>query len=90
MNPTDSFEISDPRWVHTAIGWNWLACVRFQDHGQRRSYAFFFNKDEIVDQRYAVQIDACGTQTYSPFNLLSPKPSENLPAKLPENLGPIY
>ena len=29
----DAFEISDPRWVHSIKGWNWLTCVRFQDHG---------------------------------------------------------
>ena len=26
----DLFEISDPRWVHSMKGWNWLTCVRFQ------------------------------------------------------------
>ena len=23
-----NFEISSPRWVHAASGWNWLTCVR--------------------------------------------------------------
>ena len=65
----DSFEISDPRWVHSTNGWNWLVCVRFQDRGHRRTYAFFFTDEQIVDSRYAVQTDACDAQTYSPFDL---------------------
>jgi hypothetical protein len=63
----DSFEISDPRWVHSIKGWNWLACVRFQDHGHLRFYAVFFNGDKIIDDRYAVQTDNCDTQAYVPF-----------------------
>jgi hypothetical protein len=27
----EAFEISDPRWVHSFQGWNWLTCVRFVD-----------------------------------------------------------
>jgi hypothetical protein len=63
----DSFEISDPRWVHSIKGWNWLTCVRFQDHGHLRIYALFLNADKIVDDRYAVQTDNCDTQAYFPF-----------------------
>ena len=65
----DSFEISDPRWVHSINGWIGLVCVRFQDRGHRRTYAFFFTDEQIVDSRYAVQTDACDAQTYSPFDL---------------------
>lgn len=63
----DSFEISDPRWVHSIKGWNWLTCIRYQDHGHLRSYAVFFSGDKVVDDRYAVQTDNCAAQTYSPF-----------------------
>ena len=65
----DALEISDPRWVHSVKGWNWLVCVRFQDNGHRRTYAFFIEEKTIVDSRYAVQSDGCSTQNYSPFNL---------------------
>jgi len=65
----DSFEISDPRWVHSINGWTRLVCVRFQDRGHRRTYAFFLADEQIVDSRYAVQTDACDAQTYSPFDL---------------------
>ena len=47
----DSFEIADPRWVHSIKGWNWLTCVRFQDHGHMRIYALFLNANKIVDDR---------------------------------------
>lgn len=66
----DAFEISDLRWVHTTKGWNWLACVRFQDKGRARTYAVFIKDDKVVDGRFAVEIDACGLRNYSPFPLL--------------------
>lgn len=63
----DSFEISEPRWVHTGNGWVWLTCVGFQDRGRRRSYAVFLNAGKIIDSRYAVETDSCETQAYAPF-----------------------
>jgi hypothetical protein len=66
-----NFEISEPRWVHAVIGWSWLVCLRFQDQGHRRTYAFFIKGKAIADSRYAVQADACGAATYSPFNLMA-------------------
>jgi hypothetical protein len=60
----DAFEISDPRWVHSFKGWNWLICVRFED---KRTYTFFLDGNNIVDARYAVQTDQCGTQAYGVF-----------------------
>jgi hypothetical protein len=63
----DAFEISDFRWVHSVKGWSWLACVRFQDRGHRRTYALFVKKGAIIDGRYAVETDGCETQSYSPF-----------------------
>jgi hypothetical protein len=65
------FEISAPRWVDTIKGWAWLACVHFQDHGHLRSYALFIQDNAVVDARYAVETDACGTQTYTPFDLVT-------------------
>jgi hypothetical protein len=63
----DSFEISEPRWVHSYRGWTWLTCVRFQDHGHQRTYALFHNANAVVDDRYAVQTDDCDRQAYAPF-----------------------
>ena len=62
-----SFEISEFRWVHSIKGWSWLTCVRFQDHDRKLTYAVFLKADKIVDSRFAVEADGCGTQTYSPF-----------------------
>jgi hypothetical protein len=63
----DSFEISEPRQVHSLKGWTWLTCVRFNDHGHRRIYAFFMDASAVVDDRYAVQTDDCDRQAYAVF-----------------------
>lgn len=67
----DTYEISEPRWVHSIHGWSWLTCIRFQDHGRRRNYALFLQSGKVVDGRYAVETDACETQTYAPFELMT-------------------
>ena len=67
----EAFEISDYRWVHTVKGWNWLTCVRFQDHGHMRVYAVFVKDTGVVDGRYAVLTDNCGTPAYAPFDLMT-------------------
>jgi hypothetical protein len=67
----DGFEISGLRWVNTLKGWNWLACVRFHDHGHLRIYAIFIQNDAVNDARYAVETDACEVQTYTQFDLIS-------------------
>jgi hypothetical protein len=66
----DAFEISGFRWVHALRGWTWLACVRFQDRGHPRIYAVFVRDGQVVDSHYAVQIDACETQTYVLFDAM--------------------
>jgi hypothetical protein len=65
------FEISGLRWVDSLKGWAWLACVHFQDHGHLRSYAIFIQNNAVVDARYAVETDSCGTQTYTQFDIVS-------------------
>ena len=66
----DAFEISDYRWVHSVKGWSWLTCVRFQDKGQRLTYALFIKQKDIIENRYAVATDGCDAQTYSQFDLM--------------------
>jgi hypothetical protein len=63
----DSYEISEPRWVHSIKGWTWLTCVRFTDRGHPRTYVVFFDNEKIVDDRFSVQTDNCDAQAYSPF-----------------------
>jgi hypothetical protein len=85
-----AFEISGYRWVHGLKGWSWLACVRFQDHGHPRTYAIFIKDGGIIDNRYAVETDACAEQTYSPFDLAT---GAITPAAAPQAIGvqqPIY
>jgi hypothetical protein len=63
----EAFEISNPRWVHSFQGWAWLFCVRFQAQGHKRTYALFVRGSDIIDARYAVNTDECGTQAYALF-----------------------
>lgn len=37
----DAFAISTFRRVHSFKGWVWMTCVRFEDKGHPRTYAFF-------------------------------------------------
>jgi hypothetical protein len=67
----EDFEISGLRWVHGLKGWSWLACVHFVDHGHLRTYALFMQNDAVTDARYAVQSDSCGSQSYTPFDIVT-------------------
>jgi hypothetical protein len=64
----DSFEISDPRWVHSMKGWLYLTCVRFRDQGHVRNYAVFMDGNKIVDDHFSVQTDNCDSQAYYPLD----------------------
>lgn len=87
LPPASAAEISQPRWMQSQMGWNWLACVHFQDHGgRRRTYSVFFNQGSVVDARYAVVTDACGSQSYSPLDLAG---YMQRPGVLGDN-GPLY
>jgi hypothetical protein len=63
------FQISGLRWVHTANGWNWLACVRFADHGRQNFYALFLDAGGVISSRYDVRTDRCAAQQYAPLDL---------------------
>ena len=67
----DAFEISGVRWVHAIRGWSWLTCVHFRDHGHLRAYALFIQDNAVVDGRFAVETDACESQTYSQFDVMT-------------------
>jgi len=79
------FEISDFRWVHSARGWTWLTCIRFDDAGHRRWYAMFLKDNDIIYSRFAVEADACDVQNYTPFDLTG----ASRPAS-PGNLTPLH
>jgi hypothetical protein len=78
----DAFAISAFRWVHSFKGWAWMTCVRFEDNGHPRAYAVFIKDGKVIDSRYAVQTDACNTQTYAVFDAMGPTRAGIL--------GPLY
>ena len=63
-------------------GWVWMTCVRFEDKGHPRTYAFFIKDGTVIDSRYAVHTDACNTQTYGVFDAMGPTRAGIL--------GPLY
>ena len=79
-------EISDPRWVQANKGWGWMVCIRFQDRGHQRTYVMILDHNEFLDERYAVQTDACGAQTYSGLDVGS---GSMRPGSVGEP-GPLY
>ena len=82
----EDFEISELRSVRSFKGWSWFACVHFTDHGHVRTYVIFIQNDAVVDSRYAVQTDACGSQTYTPFDVVTGTVGRPTAPRLP----PIY
>jgi hypothetical protein len=79
----ENFEISGLRWVHGLKGWSWLACVHFVDRGHLRTYALFLENDAVIDGRYAVQADSCGSQSYTPFNVVTGVLGQPTPPRQP-------
>jgi hypothetical protein len=49
-----------------------MTCVHFGDNGHPRTYAVFIKDGKVNDGRYAVQTDACDTQTYAAFDAMGP------------------
>ena len=85
-----NFEISSPRWVHAASGWNWLTCVRYYDGGLRRTYVFFMDNGAVVASRYGVLTDGCGAQQYLPFDAATGTIAAPMPVPVaPEPLSPM-
>lgn len=81
-----NFEISDLRWAHVTIGWVWLACVRYDDHGHRRTYVFFIKDNAVVYGRYDIMTDGCGAQTYRPLDVATGA----IKSPAPEQQPPLY
>jgi len=81
-----NFEISGLRWVHVTTGWNWLTCVRYDDHGQRRTYSFFIKDNAVVSGRYDTVTDDCAAQKYAPLDVTTGA----IKSTAPEPLQPLY
>lgn len=82
------FQISGLRWVHSANGWTWLACVRFADRGRRHFYVFFLDAGSVVSSRYDVRTDQCAAQQYAPFDLVTGAIAAPLPEQPQAAGGP--
>jgi hypothetical protein len=82
-----NLQISGLRWVHAATGWNWLICVRYDDRGLPRYYAFFLDDNTIVNARYDVRTDHCPEQQYVPFDVTTGTVGVPTPAATQQ---PIY
>jgi hypothetical protein len=65
-------EISDPRWAQSNKGWGWMVCIHFPDRGHQRTYVYFLDRSDFIDERYAVQTDHCEAQSYSELDLGPP------------------
>jgi hypothetical protein len=81
-----NFEISGLRWVHVATGWNWLTCVRYDDHGHRRTYSFFIKDNVVVNGRYDTATDECPAQKYAPLDVTTGA----IRSAAPEPRQPLY
>ena len=59
-----------------------MTCVSFEENRHPRMYALFIKDGKVIDSRYAVQIDACNTETYAAFDEMGPSRAGVL--------GPLY
>jgi hypothetical protein len=75
------FQVSGLRWVHSAYGWTWLACVRFTDRGRQHFYAFFLDAGGVVSSRYDVRTDRCAAQPYAPLDMATGSIAAPLPTQ---------
>ena len=56
--------ISPLRKSHTVAFADWMACVRGEEEGNRRTFAVFYRDRAIADFRHAVVIDGCDSEPY--------------------------
>jgi len=70
--------ISPLRKSHTVAFADWMACVRGEEEGNRRTFAVFYRDRAIADFRHAVVIDGCEAE---PYERLEPDAGGSAPAK---------
>jgi hypothetical protein len=70
--------ISPLRKSHTVAFADWMACVRGEEEGNRRTFAVFYRDRAIADFRHAVVIDGCEAE---PYERLEPDAGGPAPAK---------
>jgi hypothetical protein len=59
--------ISPLRKSHSVAFADWMACVRGEGEGHRRTFAVFYRDRQVTDVRLAVVIDGCDGETFERF-----------------------
>jgi hypothetical protein len=66
-------EISGARRTDSFKGPAWLVCLKSDVYRIPKYHAAFIQNDRLVDSRFAVTLDQCEAQPYTPFDW-KPKP----------------
>lgn len=62
--------ISEPRWIERIGGPAWIVCLKSDPKALHAVYyAFFIQKETVVDTRTAIGTDRCVHQEFSPFDV---------------------
>jgi hypothetical protein len=72
-NKVGATEISGARRTEAFKGPAWLVCLKSSAYQQPKYHAAFIQNDKLIDSRFAVTIDQCEAQSYTPFDW-RPKP----------------
>jgi hypothetical protein len=65
-------EASPVRQAHPLSPADWIVCAQSGARDLSPPYAMFFNGDQMVHFRIAVEIDDCGHEPYAPVATLPP------------------
>lgn len=63
-------QISEPRWIERVGGPAWIVCLKTDAKASGAVYyAFFIQKEKVVDTRTAIGTDRCVHQDFVPFDV---------------------
>lgn len=63
-------QISEPRWIERVGGPAWIVCLKTNPRSSGAVYyAFFIQKEKVVDTRTAIGTDRCVHQDFVPFDV---------------------
>ncbi|MBI5113237.1 hypothetical protein GJ689_20135 [Rhodoplanes serenus] len=67
---TGGLAISEPRWIDRIGGPSWIVCLKSDPKGNGAVYyAFFIQKEKVVDTRTAIGTDRCVHQEFVAFDM---------------------
>ncbi|NVO13071.1 MAG: hypothetical protein HXX10_03455 [Rhodoplanes sp.] len=62
-------QIAEPRWIERVGGPAWIVCLKAEPKASGAVYyAFFIQKEKVVDTRTAIGTDRCVHQEFVPFD----------------------